>query len=295
MHSTAKPWIPSPAEQRFLQEAADYLERPTFLMQIANLAGKPAEALLAALPNRAREMITSATSTALARALEWAVWTLPQATAGAGVAAAGEPGSATRLTSHLHTALAATTGAVGGFFGLAALAVEIPATTTVMLRSIAHIAAESGADMADPATRLQCLAVFSYGAPSLDAMESAYITGRLGMAVAITDAAVFVAGHSAREIGESLTKGTASALVRLVNQIASKFEIVVSQKAAAQAVPIVGAASGALINAAFTDHFNAVARYHFGIVRLERLHGKDPVQAAYQAARHKRAAEDVAG
>ena len=70
-----------------------------------------------------------------------------------------------------------------------------------------------------------------------------------------------------------------------VRQVASRFQVVVSQKIAAQAVPIAGAATGALINAAFTDHFNAVARYHFGIVRLEQQHGKEVVQAAYQQVR----------
>jgi len=281
--------FPSAEETRFLKEAADYLEKPSFLIRVANLAGKPSEVLLAALPQRAQSMIATATTNALTRALEWAVWTLPQAKDARPPAVGSPRDDGPKLTSHLHTAMAATTGAVGGFFGLAGLPLEIPTTTTVMLRSIAHIAAESGADLSDPATRLQCLSVFSFGTPSLDAMESAYFTGRVGMAVAVKDAAAFVAGHSAREIADAVSKGTAPVLARLINQIASKFEIVVSQKAAAQAVPIAGAAAGALINAAFTDHFNTVARYHFGIVRLERQYGKDVVQQAYQAVRQSQA------
>jgi hypothetical protein len=57
----------------------------------------------------------------------------------------------------------------------------------------------------------------------------------------------------------------------------------VSQKFLAQGLPVIGAVTGAAINAAFTDHFNAVARYHFGIRKLERQFGEELIQAAYQA------------
>jgi len=272
-------------EYRFLQEAAEYLEHPTFLLRMANLLGKPAEAVLEALPRKAQALVADATSSALRNALDWAVRSLPKTKRIAvdDTANSGAPGSS--LRGHLHTAAAATTGAVGGFFGVAGLAVEVPTTTTIMLRSIAEIAAASGADLSDPLVRLQCLSVFSFGAPTMDRMESAYFTGRLGMAIAVKDAAAYIARHSAREVSEAVAKGTGPVLVRLINQIASRFQIVVSQKVAAQAIPIAGAATGALINAAFTDHFNTVARYHFGIVRLEKIYGKEAVQAAYQAAR----------
>src|SRR5262245_38641489 len=111
--------FPSAEEARFLQEAAEYLERPGFLIRVAHLAGKPAEALLAVLPQKAQDMIGGATSTALTRALEWAVRTLPPSSASGQLDKSAATQSENRLTSHLHTAAAATTGAVGGFFGLA--------------------------------------------------------------------------------------------------------------------------------------------------------------------------------
>ncbi len=277
--------VPLSADDReFLGAAVDYLERPTFLMRIAGLVGKPAEALLAALPDRAQTLVAEASSKALSGALDWAVRSIPD----------GPPMPADssrarskrgRLSGQLHTALSATTGAVGGFFGLPALPIELPATTIVMLRSIAQIAAQHGADLRDPQVRLQCLAVFSFGAPQIETMESAYFTGRLGLALAVKDAAAFVGQHTAREVSEAMTKGSAPMLVRLINQIASRFQVVVTEKVMAQAVPLAGAASGALINAAFSDHFNTVARFHFGIVALEQKHGKPAVEAAYQQAR----------
>ena len=70
-------------------------------------------------------------------------------------------------------------------------------------------------------------------------------------------------------------------LVRLLAQIASRFGVVVTQKLAAQAVPVIGALGGAAVNYAFIDHFQEVARAHFVVRRLERRYGEDAVRAAY--------------
>ena len=70
-------------------------------------------------------------------------------------------------------------------------------------------------------------------------------------------------------------------LVRLVAQIASRFGVVVTQKLAAQAVPVIGAFGGAAVNYAFIDHFQEIARAHFTVRRLERRYGKDVVRMAY--------------
>ncbi len=274
-------------DQRFLAEAADYLEHPRFLMRVANLVGKPAEALLGRLPESAQRAIADTTHSALETALRWAVRTLAdpsQASSGTRLQLASRAAALRRLEQHVHTAVAATTGAVGGFWGLPGMAVEVPATTVVMLRSIARVAAEEGFPLDDPQTRLHCLAVLSLGSQRLSSMESAYLGSRLGLALAIRDASAFFAKHSASEITEALSKGTAPVLARLLNVIASRFQVVLSQKMAAQSVPVAGAAMGALVNAAFADHFNRVARYHFGILRLEKRYGREMVQAAYRRA-----------
>ena len=52
--------------------------------------------------------------------------------------------------NRLHQAAAAATGALGGAFGIAATAVELPVSTTILLRSIAEIARENGEDIAEP-------------------------------------------------------------------------------------------------------------------------------------------------
>ena len=73
----------------------------------------------------------------------------------------------------------------------------------------------------------------------------------------------------------------APALVKLIATLASRFGIIVSEKVAAQAIPLIGAAGGALINTIFIDHFQNMARGHFIIRRLERLYDKDLIRQEY--------------
>lgn len=272
----------SPDERRFVREAAEYLEAPSFLMRAATMVGKPAEAMLTVLPDRAQQLGAQGTSAALRRGLEWAIAAVPVASpVAAGVAGRKPTGW---LAQHRHTAVAALAGAGGGFFGVAGLPVELPATTMVMLHSIASIAASHGADLDDPSTRLDCLAVLSFGSERLEEMESAYFTTRVGLAMAMQQASAFLAKHTAREVSEALARGTAPMLLRFIGTVASRFQVTVTQKVAAQSVPLAGAALGAVINAAFTDHFNRVAHYHFGLLQLERCHGREAIEVAYRAA-----------
>jgi hypothetical protein len=79
-------------------------------------------------------------------------------------------------SSYLHKVLAATSGAVGGSLGLAALPIELPISTVIMLRSIGDIARAEGEDLQDPETALSCLQVFALGGSKgeLDAANSGY-------------------------------------------------------------------------------------------------------------------------
>ena len=70
----------------------------------------------------------------------------------------------------------------------------------------------------------------------------------------------------------------------LVAAIGARFGIVVSEKAAVQAIPIIGAAGGAMVNTVFIGHYQDMARGHFIVRRLEKIHGAEPVHAAYEKA-----------
>jgi len=160
---------------------------------------------------------------------------------------------------------------------LPALVVELPVSTTIMMRSIADIARSEGEDLATPEARLQCVQVLALGGPTKgdDAAETGYFATRAAMAKAVSDAVA----HLAKK---GLTDKGAPALLRLLAQIAARFSLVVSEKAAAQSLPLVGACGGALINALFIDHFQDMGRGHFLVRRLERLYGPAEVRRAYE-------------
>jgi hypothetical protein len=73
-------------------------------------------------------------------------------------------------------------------------------------------------------------------------------------------------------------------VVRLINAVANRFSVPVTQKVVAEAVPIAGAVSGASLNAIFIAHFQKVAQGHFIVRRLERTYGVDIVRLEYDAA-----------
>jgi len=204
-------------------------------------------------------MITRATNRALHKAMDLAVSSM-KLTDGSSDATA------------LHRRLVMATGAAGGFFGLAGLSVELPVTTTLMLRSIAEIARSEGEDLTNPEARLECVKVFAFGSPSTsdDAAESGYYAIRAGLAQGVER---FLQKGGGRFVGELMAK------------IAARFEGTVLERVAASGVPVLGAAGGAAINRLFINHFQRMARGHFTVRRLERIHGVTPVHEAYVSLR----------
>lgn len=253
----------APDDLAALERAVRSLEHPSLAARLTNLAGKPVELIGLALPASASHAIATATSKALEVALQAALRTMPQ-----------KPHAGSRL---LHKVLATASGAAGGAFGLLALPVELPVSTVIMLRSIADIARSEGEDPADPESALSCLQVFALGgrAGSDDASESGYFAVRGMLAKTVTEAARFIGERGVIQEGGPL-------LLRFITQVASRFGVVVSQKVAAQALPVLGALGGAAVNYAFMDHFQDIARSHFTIRRLERTYGKELVRSEYE-------------
>jgi len=254
----------APQHRRELADAKALLERPRLAIRFVELLGVPIEQGFAHLPDQWRRRIHSITRTALEKAVDIALSTLD--------ATQIRPGSAS-----LHTFAAIGAGAASGALGLGALAIELPVTTTIMLRSIADIARAEGEDLGAADARLACLAVFALGGRSAtdDAAESAYYVARIGLANAVREAAQHL-------MNKQVAKGATSPLLKFVQGVAARFSVQVSEKAAAQAVPIVGAAGGAVLNWLFISHFQQMAKGHFTIRRLERLYPSDLVEARYR-------------
>jgi uncharacterized protein (DUF697 family) len=256
----------SDEDREALRQAVLALEGPSYVARLSALAGRPIELLGQALPAPVSGVISKATQGALARALRYALRTIPK--------------DGRNPEASAHKALAILSGAMGGALGISAVLVELPISTTIMLRSIARIAQSEGEDLEDPETALACLQVFALGghSGSDNFHEAGYFAVRAAMAKSVTRALQQMAGRGV--VDES-----ASAIVRLLAQIGSRFGVVVSQKVAAQAVPVLGAIGGAAVNAAFVDHFQTLARGHFTVRRLERTYGRGTVRLAYDRIR----------
>ncbi|CAH2031954.1 EcsC family protein [Trichlorobacter ammonificans] len=254
----------SPSELDELQTAVRLLETPGLATKISSFVGTPLEAGLKKLPESWHGTISTATRKSIEKALDVALLTLDRK-------------ERTAPANLLHKVAVGVSGAAGGTFGLAALAVELPVSTTIMLRSIADIARSQGEDLGCAEARLQCVQVLALGGPATgdDGAETSYFAARAALSKAVSDAAAHLTRHGLSQQG-------APALVRLISQLSARFSIIVSEKAAAQAVPLVGALGGAAINTLFIAHFQNRGQGHFTVRRLERLHGKDEVRRHYE-------------
>ena len=249
-----------------LARARGVLEKPGIAIRLTDLLGRPVEMAVAALPASASRLIHRATGAALDRALSVALRTMD---------ADPDPPS-----DWVHRLAAGAAGAGGGAFGLAGLAVELPVSTTLMLRAIADHARAQGEDLSRPEPRLQCLAVFAYGSPRAadDAAEAGYFAVRAALARSISEAAEWLA---TKGVSRAAADRSAPALARLLAAVARRFGVAVSEKAAAQLVPLLGAAGGVAINLTFMNHYQRTAWAHFTVRRLERAHGEAAVRAAW--------------
>jgi hypothetical protein len=254
----------SPEDIQELQAAKDLLENPGITAKLTNLLGTPIEKGLNLLPDNWRDKVGIATRDALMIALKGALFTM---------------GSDTKEAyPRWHKFAAALSGGVGGAFGLPALVIELPVSTTIMLRSIADIGRSHGELLTTAESRIACLEVFALGGQSKhdDSSESGYFAVRGALARAVTEASEYLAEKTIIEEG-------APALARLIAVIAARFQVQVSEKAAAMAIPVIGAIGGGGINLLFIDHFQDMSRGHFVVRKLERKYGADLVRTTYES------------
>lgn len=258
-----------------LEKAVKLLEQATITEKMTQMVGKPIDYLMSKLPKGAEAQIYSLVEKALHKAADAALWSLNN-----------EPNrEASTKTNKL---FAAVSGAVGGTFGFSALAIELPLSTTIMLRSVADIARSEGFDLDKVETKQACLEVFALGGPSEndDAVDTAYYATRSFTAEAMQ--------ILSKELSEIATKKasvnaamnltptqTGKWLATLIEKVATRFGIVITEKTAAQVVPVIGAFAGATLNIMFTDYYQDMARGHFIIKRLEKKYGSEFIKSEY--------------
>ena len=246
-----------------LRHAKLLLENPGLVARLSDALGTPLEKGFGMLPKKWGKVVNEAASKAIAKAMDVALRTLNQGPVG-------------HSSNGWHKLAVGASGALGGAFGLSTLLIELPVSTTIMLRSIADVARSEGEDLSAPEAQLECVQVLALGGRSGqdDAAETGYFAARAAMAQAVSEAARQVAQ-------KGLVHSKGAALVQLIAQVSARFSVNVSEKVVAQAVPVLGAVGGAVINTLFMEHFQKMARGHFIVRRLERLHGAEEVKMVY--------------
>ena len=252
------------ADLNDLRAAKAKLEYPSLVATIADLLGGPIEAGFKRLPKNWNKKVGEITQSALLKGLEFSIFTL------------GKP-ETREPQDWLHKLMVMGSGAAGGAVGLASMAVELPFSTCVILRSIADIARSEGHNIASLEVRLECLAVLALGGKNSkdDAAESGYWIVRGALAKSVSEAAAYIAE-------KGLTEEGAPPLIRLIATIASRFSIVITEEVAAKLVPVVGAFTGGAINYIFMNHFQEMARGHFVVKRLEKKYSMNLVEKTYK-------------
>lgn len=264
-----------PEALRELGMASEILERKSFAFRLASMAGAPIEALKSRLPTAVQGLLDSAVRQALTTAAKAAL--------ASGPGRAGWSGTGWSGSGWFHRGLTVASGVAGGAFGLPGTLAELPVSTALLLRQIAAIAAAEGEDLSDPAAAAECLKVFALGSRDTggSAERTDYFTTRMALAEALRAA---------------VSRGAASVLMPgFIGAIAARFGGPIALKLSAQAAPVLGAAAGAAVNLAFLEHFRDVARAHFIVRRLERVHGPGPVRLAFEAGRPRPTGAPVRG
>jgi hypothetical protein len=254
-----------PPQHEALKRAVTNLEKYDFAAKLADYAGQPIAHALRLMPKFASDRINKVVEAAILNSLNLAIGSL-------------DAESTRPPARHTASFLAGVSGGVSGFFGLAALPIELPVTTTLMLRAIADIARHHGEDLSTLEGRLACVEVFALGAPgTLNAgrrTDVGYYASRALMSRLAADAtAIF--------LERGVANLSAPVVSSLVTEIAARFGIVVSERSAASALPVLGAVGGAAVNVIFMNHFQRVANGHFIVRGLERQYGPDVVRRLY--------------
>ncbi|WP_298937008.1 EcsC family protein [uncultured Ruegeria sp.] len=198
-------------------------------VKLLNKLGGSAESLLDQLPDPVRQGLTGATEHALWAAIH---------------AAQGSRRAVPDQKPWVNTAVATAMGAAGGLGGVSTALVELPATTTMLLRSIQGAAAREGFDPAEENVKFDCVRVLSAAGPLSydDGADLGFFSVRLTL--------------------------TGPAMQRLIAAVAPRLSVVLGQKLAAQSIPVLGALAGGGTNFVYARYYQQIAHVHFGLRRL---------------------------
>ena len=263
----------TPKETEDLRRAVACLEGASFAQRLTDAVGRPVGMLSRTMPQSARRVIAHVSETALRGALKLALRTLDL----------NAPAKPANRAHKLARRRVRGGRRRAGARGAAARTADLDHDPSALDRRD-RARGRRGPERPRGCSRLRRSVRPRRPGDGESAFESGYFAVRAALAKSVSDSARFVAA-------EGVAALPAPVIARLISQIAARFGIVVSEKLAAQAAPVLGAIGGAAVNAAFADHFQTLARGHFIVRRLERQHGASVIAFEYQRLRGERARE----
>jgi hypothetical protein len=161
-------------------------------------------------------------------------------------------------------------------------------TTMLILRAIAEVARRYGEDLTRLDARMECVAVLGLsGGPRGEGLDVGYFAARAARARLVANA---VRSPSGGGVGldahvSGLRQCGRAALRRYRVGARGRLGAIASERAAASALPVLGALRGATLNLSFVRHFERAAHAHFSIRRLERVYGAEVVHSCCRGLR----------
>lgn len=278
MDTTLQPQNISPQDLAIIKQAKSDMEQVGWAIRNINIIGNTLESGIRFIPPKLLVKLQKLTEKVLMGVVKANLLTIQKNK------------TFQKPSNRTYKAIVTGSGTVSGFFGAATglgtaiFASEVALTTKFMMRTIMDIARSEGEDIYSLEGQMACLEVFALGGVSKDddGTESSYYATRVALSSSIHK----ITASSVKATLDTLVKGASAVgtntVTKFISNVASRLSIVFSEKFLAQALPVVGAASGGTLNYVFIAHFQKMASAHFAIRRLERTYGQALVQEAYK-------------
>ena len=202
------------------------------LMKLANLAGSKIDDLLQKVPDGFEAEVQKTIKKGLEKAYDASDTISKQS-------------FLPNVPNYFHKTAVSFSGAIGGLTGLPGAVAELPITITTMFSSFQKISEEYGFERSEPETKLECLKVFTMGGPlKLDEdIDLSFVSARLGL--------------------------SGQAVSNIISAASTKLTVMITQKLGSQAVPIIGALTGAALNYTFMSYYEQMAHIRFKLKKLQ--------------------------
>lgn len=161
----------------------------------------------------------------------------------------------------------------GGLLLPVTVAADVTASMTLMSRHVSQIAASYGYSTADPMNIPHVLAAM---APTSSASDEGFLAAKSLAFSEVRAATKFVEGIAGELTAEVIEKSCPQ-LIRLVQKVAERLGVVITQKELGMIVPIAGAVLNAGLNLAFQQMNHTNAKNYFRKLYLDNKYGQDHV------------------